>query len=310
MAGNFKRGVPAYVGLGSSGNGLVPGRIQTSSPSGLYYTSNMKAALTTNQVEFLKNNKDNEYTWEEASGNKCIVGGVMVDETYYIGRVVMGDYSYLGRIDIGQRGLRYENSNGVEVLTNQYEVLTCTKKTCDKPADEEACQDKLSTCEQKTIGLNADIKDLNSKLYGCERLLNETQESNVLRNKLVESLGAQLKTCGSIQAAPSTTACPTSIPEVENEIPTTTQKKIILLEKEFAELKNKSATEAKKIIEQASRIATLESEKKELKISSQGVEGCINALQTITTLNQQDQAKLIKAMTEKLSPEDYAKINN
>lgn len=305
-AGNFKRNVPAYVGQGVAARGLVPGRIQISQPSGLYYTTNMKAVKLNNQVEFLKKNDDYEYKWVDASPSRCMDGGVMVDDTFYIGRVVIGDYSYLGRIDVGQKGLKYENSNGMEVLTNQYQVLTCFEKSCVTQEGEEKCEDKLDTYEKRITSLNANIREGLSKYSGCERLLNETQDKNILLNRMVTLMGNQAGNCnpdgrGSTQNREARTtlseSCPTSIPDVEN----------VSLKEEMDELRRQAAAATRQNNEQARRITTLETENTRLKRTGQGVEACLRALQSVESLTEDEQTRLMMAISDKISPEDQIK---
>lgn len=256
----------------------------------------MKVVNSNNQVEFLKKNDDYEYKWVDASGNKCIVGGVMVDDTYYIGRFVGGNYSYLGRVDVGQRGLKYENFNGLEVITNQYEVLTCTRKD-EIPDGEEKCEDKLVTSEQKIIDLNATIKNDHVTHLNCERLLNETQDKNIILKQLNTMLEKERDDCKPNQAIQvPTTTCPTpNITEYESEI---------------TNLKEKILIENRKKMELAHRVGDHTSQNDEIKKQFHGVEGCIKALQSVTILNADEQKSLMKAIMEKLSPEDRAKMNS
>lgn len=254
----------------------------------------MKVVNSNNQVEFLKKNDDYEYKWVDASGNKCIVGGVMVDDTYYIGRFVGGNYSYLGRVDVGQRGLKYENFNGLEVITNQYEVLTCTRKD-EIPDGEEKCEDKLVTSEQKISELNATINNDHVTHLNCERLLNETQDKNIILKQLNTMLEKERDDCKPNQAIQvPTTTCPTpNITECENE---------------NTKLKEQAAKALKQASELIHHITTLTSQNEEIKKQFHGVEGCIKALQSVTILNADDAKTLMKAIMEKLSPEDRAKM--
>lgn len=277
-AGNFKPNVPAYVGQGLAASGFVPGRIQISQPSGLYYTANMKVSKLNNQVEFLKKNDDYDYKWVVSSSSKCIGGGVTVDDTFYIGRVVIGDYSYIGRVEIGQRGLKYENSNEKEVLTNEYEVLTCIEKKCSNK-DGQKDKDLLDTCEKRITSLNADIQEGLSKYSGCERLLNETQDKNILLKRMVDILDDQIKNCTSV---------PTICPDIEKEN--------VMLKKEIDEISREATITARKIKIQASRIKDLES----LVDSNKGVQGCLNALKSVDSLTENEHTSLIIVISKKI----------
>lgn len=254
----------------------------------------MKVVNSNNQVEFLKKNDDYEYKWVDASGNKCIVGGVMVDDTYYIGRFVGGNYSYLGRVDVGKRGLKYETFNGLELITNQYEVLTCTRKD-EIPDGEEKCEDKLATSEQKISELNATINNDHVTHLNCERLLNETQDKNIILKQLNTMLEKECHDCKSSQPLQvPTTTCPTlNITECENE---------------NTKLKEQAAKALKQASELIHHITTLTSKNEEIIKQFHGVEGCIKALQSVTILNADDAKTLMKAIMEKLSPEDRAKM--
>lgn len=265
----------------------------------------MKVMKSNNQVEFLKKNDDYEYTWVDASSNKCIDGGVMVDDTFYIGRVVNGDYSYLGRIDIGQRGLKYENSNGLEILTNQYQVLTCIEKSCIGQFDnEDKCEDKLEACERRAGSLVTDVQNIRSKYLNSERLLNETIDKNVLLTRMESMLTTQLRICetsGSQPDQPSTpAACPPSNDETENEN--------AVLRKQTDNLNKQLITARKQNNEQARRIATIESENAQLRKLGQGVQGCLRALQSVRILTDAEQTQLMMAIGAKIPRDQLDKM--
>lgn len=128
--GLFKVGIPSFVGRAHYDRQFVPGRIQTSSPYGLYHPSAWSIHHITTGVEYLVNNPNYDYSWVDSTNGEFVENAVIPGYTpgrdmWYVGRIKEGDFTYLGKVHRGAK-MHYEDANDAEIPTACYQVLVCT----------------------------------------------------------------------------------------------------------------------------------------------------------------------------------------
>lgn len=138
LAGTYRQGIKAYVGRGIFDRQFVPGRIQVIHPIGLYHPSALSIHRIVDSAEYLVNNETQSYEWVNAQDGLPVESAVIPGYTpgrtlWYIARVQFGGFTYMGKAHLNA-GLNYENENGKEVNTRQYQVLICSVKCkkCDE----------------------------------------------------------------------------------------------------------------------------------------------------------------------------------
>lgn len=126
--GFFKPNVMSYVGYGTFEGRIVPGRLQTVEPSGLYYPANWKINYIPNDVYYLLDNSTQTYAWVEAFNGWEVENAIVVGEKHKrsnIVRIEKGDFVYMGKTHLNANA-HYEDEHDKEVPIKQYQVLTCT----------------------------------------------------------------------------------------------------------------------------------------------------------------------------------------
>lgn len=127
-AGFFKPNIMSYIGRGIFESRVVPGRLQTTEPVGLYYPANWKINHITDNVEFLLDNSTQTYAWVEAFNGREVENAIVVgvkEKRSNIVRIEKEDFVYMGKTHLNANA-HYEDENDMEVPIKQYQVLTCT----------------------------------------------------------------------------------------------------------------------------------------------------------------------------------------
>lgn len=286
----------------------------------------MKVEKATNKIEFLKKNPDYEYKWVKAEEDICINNAVVVAGSFYIGRTTSGASTYLGRINIGEHGLKHENEQGLEIMVNSYQVLTCVEKSWveDTPGGELLeCKANLTTLERAIGRVNADLQQCETNFQNNQKLLTETQDKNVLLKDMLEITKDQLKKCleanpqTTTTQAPATTArppptCPSPdvyirrIEQLERDNATLTRRlaaseannkrlgtQVTQLERAYGQAQAESEDLQDQVNQIGKRFMALDADLTKCKNSCKGVSGCVQALRDVHSLTQDEHSSLV-----------------
>lgn len=333
-AGYFKRNIPAYIGQGLNSRGYyVPGRIQLENPKALFYTDNMKTQKTTSSVEFLRKNKELNYAWVEANARQCISNAVIVEGgNFYIGRTKVGNFSFIGQVQIGERGLKYENQQGEEILTDKYEVLTCSQISKQNLLVE--VRTKLETCEtnEKALKdensiLNFEVRKLKKENQNLELIKEAVTSNNDLLKEKIKRLEETGSNCNIPEiddydtidvrsSTPTTQNCASYAKDYDNQLNVSTQNINKLtetnrkIEQELANAKMESENYKRQLETKNNEIETFRVQINELRrqllavTPCDGVDGCIHALSSVTTLNEPEQFRVLMLIKSKMPNKD------
>lgn len=182
-AGEFKSKVHSYVGRFMSQKGLNPGRIQVSPSSvDFFLTSSGKVKKLNAEFEFLRRNKNFTYAWVKASSQKCLNTAVTVDDKWMIGRTSIGDSSYLGKVRVGSLGMLYEDHFGREILTDDYEILTCNANPLKRLVED---------TKTENFNLKKEVEALNQKLMEKSRKIASYENSETILRREIQKLTSE-----------------------------------------------------------------------------------------------------------------------
>lgn len=276
----------------------------------------MKVEKWTTNIQFLKRNPDYNYEWIKADDN-CINNAVTVDGKYYIGRTIGGANTYLGRVNMGDNELKHENEHGLEVVTNQYQVLTCVEKACIEGTISEK---KLVVCKNNMTTLVNEIANGKNELQQCQinsakdkEMLQHIQMNNKLMKEMLDMKTDQLENCknGSKLTASHEDSLTKTVCNLENvnenieprKIEDKSEEKISQLQAALAE----SQAERKNIQEQIDTLVKRMRDLDEVNKKYKGVSGCSLALKDVKTLTIDDHKTLMLEIT-RLLPKDLSKF--
>lgn len=129
FAGNYNAGIPSFIGRGIYKDAFVTGRIQISSPSGLYHIFEGSIHYIVKGVEYLVKNPNYDYKWVSSGNGEYVDDAISPGytpgrEVHFVGRIQIDGRTFYGKM-IPNVGMYYENANQKETLAKKYEIIVC-----------------------------------------------------------------------------------------------------------------------------------------------------------------------------------------
>ncbi|KAG5671056.1 hypothetical protein PVAND_001274 [Polypedilum vanderplanki] len=125
----------SYIGRGTrkciNGCDYGLGKIQVTSPAGVYYLDDMTATQVFDNItaEYLVKNTSYTYEWVQSTNGVKVENALEVHKEghrpFYIGITKYNYKVYIGKVRPGE-GLYFIDPNGKQKVTSSYNVLTCT----------------------------------------------------------------------------------------------------------------------------------------------------------------------------------------
>jgi cell division protein FtsB len=277
--------------------------------------------------DYLKDNPDYNFVWKQANSMSCIDNAVTVDHKYFVGRAVEGDTTFFGNVMVGSVGLRYLSREGIEVVSNNYEVLTCEEKGCSR--------ENIAKCEKEVISLKNEVnsqkeenENLEEDLSSCKRdLINEKSNTQLMRqflkhnndtlNKCLADLEAfdcqrELEACLRKPACPPQRTCPPSsggddlraqIERLKGDIEERDEEITQLnFDKNDLKLEVKSLKNEIRVIKKSAmdQFESLNRTISDFEQTYTGSAGCLESLRKVKTLSEEEMREILDVIKEKL----------
>jgi Protein of unknown function (DUF3421) len=191
-AGTYKDDVTSYIGRAITKAGTLPGRIEVGDNQGFYYVNGIKREKTLQNVEILQDDKSYDFSWQ--NGQDCVSKAVVIDNKWYIGKVETGGNVYLGRVQVGRRGISYENAQGKVIMGNAYKVLTCDVKS--SKLELEDCRKTQKEILEDMENLEQDIRKLRSENGILKKEVKNLQDKSKMQeeqNQILKDFNDNIK---------------------------------------------------------------------------------------------------------------------
>ena len=129
FAGNYSAGNPSFIGRGFYEDAQVTGRIQISSPAGLYHIYKGSIHYIVNGVEYLVKNPSYDYTWIPSGNGEYVENAISPGytpgrEVHFVGRIQIDGRTFYGKM-LPNVGMYYEDADQKEILAKKYEIIVC-----------------------------------------------------------------------------------------------------------------------------------------------------------------------------------------